>query len=171
MTQPVNGFANAVISTMFNPPQATSSLLDTKSMNQPPASPSEHRNIKGIIGGVVGAVVGIALIIVIAFCVRRRRPRAANADVGDEYQYSDPKELSGQSQVSSPLEMAGEFTHIKEMEAEYPAQELPAEVPVNDGTKREDLVELESPEETRPPSAPRELSPVSPEETRVGTVT
>jgi hypothetical protein len=151
MKQPASGFADAAISTMFNPPVETSTPIDPTPMSPPGASRSGHRNnINNIVGGVIGAFAGWIFIVAIAICVLRRRRRAKASAAENDYQFSKPRELAVESQLSSPQEMAGEFTHIKEMEAAYPAQELPAEVPVEEERTEKELVELDSSEEVSP---------------------
>ncbi|KAF2145392.1 uncharacterized protein K452DRAFT_283752 [Aplosporella prunicola CBS 121167] len=75
MTAPANGFAQAAISTMFNPPPTTSAASSTASN-----SASNETNTGAIAGGVVGGVAGLALIVGAVFWALRSKKRQKRHD-------------------------------------------------------------------------------------------
>jgi hypothetical protein len=151
MTQPVKGFADPAISTMFNPPPATSLPTDQASRNSTGASLLDRQKERNtIIGIIAGVIVGCVLITAIAIYALRRRKREINARKREEHQFFAAKELGTDSQPSSPLELGGEFANIKELETESPVRELAAaEIRIEADAKESQLYELESPAEPR----------------------
>jgi hypothetical protein len=165
MTQPVKGFADPSISRMFDPPMETSTANELESKNSPAVShPDRQRERNIIIGAITGVVVGCVIITAIAIYILQKRRKAKNALKlkRDEDLYFPSKELTADSQPTSPQEMMAEMAYIKELESEYPAQELAgAEVRAEVGTKEDELVELESPGEvTRKWALTTPVSPV-----------
>ena len=110
MKQPVNGFANSVVATMFDPPKDTTEGI----ISQHPGT-SRRNKTGAIIGGVMGAVSAIIGVTALAiWAVRRRSGKGV---------YEKP---------SSPeMEKSEKILHTPySMEHQSPIQELPAEVPV-----------------------------------------
>lgn len=116
MTEPIGGFANAAISTMFNPPVMSAS---------PTTNTTTHHSQKGsndryIAGAVVGAVAGIALIAGLIFWILQRRSRRRG---------TTRQELPGESSTHKNDMMASyRGNSTQEMPNELPAQDMPVEL-------------------------------------------
>lgn len=120
MTEPIGGFANAAISTMFNPPPPSTSL--------PTATPHpKAKNNAYIAGIVIGTVAGIALVAgLIVYILRKRRKAKHPFEVHGES--AQEAELHGES-----AQEKGEKSKCEQLPAELPPREMPrTELPEND---------------------------------------
>ena len=128
MTQPVDGFAHAAISTMFNPPATTpltpsSPTPNPSTSNNSTTSPAaqHHREINAatIAGAVVGAVTGLIVIVGLSVWILHRKSRK---DRSERSVHQEPARGSGGGGVLGTSE-------CKELSTEKPPQELPTEPP------------------------------------------
>lgn len=107
MTEPVGGFANAALFTMFNPPPPTSTSLPT---GLPTTSPyPKAKNNTYIAGIVIGAVAGIAIVVGFAACIVCKRRKAQR-----------PVEVHGES-----AQEKGTKSKFEHLPVELPPREMP----------------------------------------------
>lgn len=153
MKQPLGGFANPAIATIFNPPppNSTQNTISSTSSTTPAAAsssqPSRSTNISAVAGGVIGAVAGSFLILGLAIYLKRRH-------TGSGLQENSTSSQNTYS--SNPKELPGEEIYAKEMRGDIPSHELPANVP------ERAPAELESPKTVHEKDSTPAESPVLP---------
>jgi hypothetical protein len=130
MTEPVSGFANAAIFTMFHPPPPTS----TPSPSSPPTTPPhpKEKNNAYIAGIVVGTVAGIVIVVGLTTYIFYRKRRA-----------SLPPEMHGESAREKVLKSECQHLPVQTWPIELPENQRPAEL----SGERQDGNELNSPSE------------------------
>lgn len=146
MTQPVGGFANAAVYTMFHPPPPTATP-STNATAVPDSRQQHSSNTGAIAGGVVGGVVGLAGIACLALWLRRMKSnhrRQAQLQEMTQRQeldpdaalpaYQSPIEKARQMSVGTtgtqpPTLAEAEDTSYKELPANSPSEELLGNLP------------------------------------------
>jgi hypothetical protein len=121
MTEPVGGFANAALFTMFNPPPPTHTSPPT---SPPPIPPHPRAKSNAYIAGIViGTVAGIAIVVGLSACIVYQRRRTQR-----------PFEMQGESAQEKGTKSRCEHLPVEMPPREMPLVELaenqrPAELP------------------------------------------
>ena len=121
MTEPVGGFANAALFTMFNPPPPTHTSPPT---SPPPIPPHPKAKSNAYIAGIViGTVAGIAIVVGLSACIVYQRRRTQR-----------PFEMQGESAQEKGTKSRCEHLPVEMPPREMPLVELaenqrPAELP------------------------------------------
>lgn len=139
MTEPVGGFAQAAMSTMFNPPKSSpSTTVPTTAVPSTKSPGDSGPSSATIAGAVVGSVAGFIIIAALAiFFLRKKKKKPSPEPVRHE--------------------LTGEF-QTEELDSKSPKQELPAEIPIMELPGDDVFAELEANETTEGKDLGREHS-------------
>ena len=146
MMEPIVGFADPAISTMFNPPAPSPTTSTSSTTDASDGDRHKKTNVGAIVGAAAGGTVGLIIAICVIVCILRRRrnrsspPEALHTD--NRVEYPDIRDLDTDNKrrqtsfepemkeklkedTSSPFSELSPDGAFYELPAEYPFYEMP----------------------------------------------